>query len=86
MFILSAQIEERFGDLPSLFVNGPQYQGSRSVIPNNHISIVLIITILAAFLIPHHGGMLNYYQEQFMFSIISQRERLAVLFLFPVIL
>lgn len=57
--IHSAQYEERFGDLPNLLANGPQYHGSRNVIPNNHINIVLTIRILAAIPIPHHEGMLN---------------------------
>jgi len=37
--ILSTQYRERFWDLPSLLVSRPQYQGSRNVIPNNHINI-----------------------------------------------
>jgi hypothetical protein len=56
--ILSAQYEERFGDLLSLLGNGPQYQGSRNFISKHHINIVMTIRNLAAFPIPHHGRML----------------------------
>jgi hypothetical protein len=82
---ISTNYRERFGDLHSLLANGPQYQGSRSVIPNNHINIMLTIRILQYF--PYlimAESIINIWKM--VYFLYYHREGWIALFLVPAIL